>query len=129
MIEISSDLNNARLQGVLDFLASGTGDAQVAMYSGTRPAFGQAATGDLLAAIPLPEPAGQISAGVLTLTPTDEALVLISGTAAWARVRNGDNAIAFDCDVSDLTGAGELKLASTTLYAGGHTRIVSGTLA
>jgi hypothetical protein len=41
---------------------------------------------------------------------------------------NGNGSVAWDCDVSDLNGTGELRLPSTTLYAGGYTRIVSGLL-
>jgi hypothetical protein len=44
------------------------------------------------------------------------------------RIVNGDGALGCDCDASDLEGTGELRLPSTTLYAVGYTRIVSGLL-
>lgn len=128
MLEISTELNDYRLQGVVDFLAVGTTNAVADIFSGDRPAFKGTPTGDLLVSIALVEPLGTIADGGLTITPTPEAMILISGVAVWARVKNGDGVIGWDCSVSDLLGDGELKLPSTTLYAGGYTRIASGTL-
>jgi len=56
-------------------------------------------------------------------------MITATGQASWARIVNGEGDLAWDCDVSDLNGAGELRLPSTTLYAGGSTRIVSGVIA
>ena len=112
MIQISNALNDYRLNAVVNFLAIGTENACVRIYGGVRPSFGAAPTGDLLATIVLVEPIGEVEDGILT----------------WARIVNGDGALAWDCDVSDLNGTGELRLPSTTLYAGGYTRIVSGLL-
>ncbi len=128
MIRISSPLNEARLQGVMAFLAAGNGAARVRVYGGVRPAFGSEPAGDLLAEIPLMKPVGTVVDGLLAITPTSEALIINTGQATWARVVNGNGALAWDCDVSDLNGTGELRLASTTLYAGGFTRIVSAVL-
>lgn len=126
MIEISSAFNEARLQGVIQFLAQGTANATVEVYEAPRPALGDPAAGAMLVRISLEEPVGTLGGGALTLTPTPEGLILATGQAAWARVRNGDDALAWDCDVSDLNGSGELKMPTTQLYAGGFTRIVSG---
>ena len=126
MIEISATFNEARLQGVINFLSQGTDNATVEIYAAPRPSFGDPAAGSLLVTILLAEPVGTLGAGALTLTPTPEGLILATGQAAWARVRNGSAALAWDCDVSDLAGDGELKMPTTQLYAGGFTRIVSG---
>lgn len=128
MIQISSELNDYRLNAVVNFLAIGTENASVRIYGGVRPAFGAAPSGDLLATIALVEPIGNVEDGLLTITSTGEALIETSGEAVWARIVNGNGALAWDCDVSDLNGTGELRLPSTTLYAGGYTRIVSGLL-
>ncbi len=128
MIKISTELNTHRLQGVLDFLAKGTPVAYILLYSGERPLFAQEPTGDLLVELPLAEPLGQIVDGVLQLTASDEAMVLVTGIATWARVFNGEHTIGWDCDVSDSAGTGDIRLMSTTLYAGGFARVVSGTL-
>ncbi len=128
MIQISTALNDYRLNAVVNFLAIGTENAHVLIYGGVRPALGATPGGDLLATIVLVEPIGEVEDGLLAITPTGEALIATSGTAAWARIVNGDGELAWDCDVSDLNGTGELRLPSTTLYAGGYTRIVSGLL-
>ena len=128
MIQISTELNDYRLNAVVNFLAIGTQNASVRIYSGVRPALGAPPTGDLLATIVLVEPIGEVEDGLLSITPTDEALIETGGVATWARIVNGDGALAWDCDVSGLDGTGELRLPSTTLYAGGYTRIVSGLL-
>ncbi len=129
MIEISTQLQTDRLTAVVAFLAMGTSNARIEIYEGTRPVLGEEPTGERLASIVLVEPVGDIKDGVLTLTPTEEAIIETSGEATWARVLNGDGELAWDCDVSDLAGLGELRLPSTTLFAGGFTRLVSGVLA
>lgn len=128
MIEISSELNSYRLQGVVDFLALGSNPPYVEIYEGLRPAFKATPIGALLVTLPLQDPVGTVSNGILTLNPSEEAQVLVDGTASWARVYNGSGGVAWDCDVSVVGGAGELKVVSLNLYAGGFARIVSGTL-
>lgn len=128
MIEISSELNDARLNGVMVFLSGGTENARANIYDGIRPALGGTPAGTLLASIVLMEPLGTIAGGLLTVAPTNEVMIASTGQATWARIVNGNDSLAWDCDVSDLNGTGELRLPSTTLYAGGYTRIVSGLL-
>lgn len=127
-MNISVELANARLQAVIDFLALGAAPATVTLYDGVQPALGGTAT-NALAVIELAEPLGTISNGTLTITPSPEVMVQNSGVVTWARWENGNGVLAFDCAVTDLAGAGPLKVASTQLYAGGNTRISSGTFA
>jgi hypothetical protein len=128
VIRISTELGDARLQSVVAFLAAGAEAARVQVYDGARPALAGLPAGKLLAAIALMEPIGTVADGLLTIAPTSEVLIVNTGQATWARVVNGNGTLAWDCDVSDLNGTGELRLPSTTLYAGGYTRIVSGVL-
>jgi hypothetical protein len=128
VIAISTELNAYRLNGVIAFLALGSENAKIHVYDGARPPLGSPPAGNLLASILLVEPIGTVADGLLILMPTPEVLIVASGEAAWARIVNGDGALAWDCDVSDLNGSGELRLPSITLYAGGYTRLVSGTL-
>ena len=81
-----------------------------------------------LAELPLLKPSGSVLDGVLTLAPGQPVLNANSGVAAWARVVNGNGETAFDCDVTDTAGTGEIKIQSTVLYEGGETRMVSGVL-
>jgi hypothetical protein len=121
---------NAALQGRLDFLDLGTDVARILIYGDDqpRPATGATASGTLLVTLELDKPSGSISAGQLTLIAGADALVASSGTALWARVINGNDDIAFDCDVSNTSGSAEIQLPSTALFAGGTTRLVSGVL-
>lgn len=128
MIEISNALNGYRLQGVITFLALGTEQARAHVYAGPRPSFGAPPQGPLLASIVLAEPLGTVVDGVLEVAATNEVLIQTTGEATWARIVNGQGALAWDCDASDLNGTGELRLPTTTLYAGGYTRILTGLL-
>lgn len=128
MIQISTELNEYRLNGVIAFLSGGAENARAHIYDGARPALGGEPVGNLLVSIVLMEPLGTVENGLLTITPTNEVMIGNTGQATWARIVNGNAALAWDCDVSDLNGTGELRLPSTTLYAGGYTRIVSGLL-
>ena len=128
MIAISTALKNCRLESVVAFLQLGTDGATANIYDGVRPALGAVPGGALLVTIPLAAPVGTVAAGLLTVTPTADALNAATGQATWARIMNGNGELAWDCDVSDPNGTAELILTSTTLYIGGFTRIVSGTL-
>lgn len=124
MIEETQAFRESALTGRLDFLNTGAGVAKVNVYGGTRPASVDDVPGTfVLVAIDLDNPAGVVSAGELTLTPVDAALVTNSGTATWARVTNRNDATAFDMDVGV-----ECVLSSTTLYAGGQVTLVSAVL-
>lgn len=126
-ITISTQLNDARLTAVRDFLDSGTGAGKIRIYNGARPGHGGAAT-LLLVEIPLQEPCGSVFGGVLTLESSDSALAVNSGVATWARVLSGNDEIAFDCDCSDGAGSGDIKLLDTNLLAGGQVQLLSGVL-
>lgn len=128
MIQISNELNAYRLNGVIAFLSAGADNARAEIYDGVRPALGGVPSGNLLASVVLMEPLGTVADGLLTVATTNEVMIGTTGQATWARIVNGNGALAWDCDVSDLNGTGELRLPSTTLYAGGYTRIVSGLL-
>lgn len=111
----------------LAFLDTGTGVARVRFYSSIRGLVTDAATG-LLVELPLLDPAGTVTAGVLTLAPGAAALNGATGDVLWARVVNGNGDTAFDCSVSDTAGTGDIKIQSISLYLGGETRMVSGVL-
>ena len=113
----------ARLNATLAFLAAGSAPARLRIYAGVR---GELSTP--LVEIPLQTPPGEIVGETLVLTPTADALVMQSGEATWACLINGEETLVLECDVSDPTGAGEVTLPTTTLYAGGTSRLVSAVL-
>jgi len=127
-LSVSFDLKNARLSAVVAFLDTGAGVARVRIYPGVRPLVTAAPASGFLAELPLCKPSGSVVDGVLTLAPGEPVLNANSGVAVWSRVVNGNGETAFDCDVSDLTGAGEIKIQNTVLFEGGETRMVSGIL-
>lgn len=122
------DSKHQAMLGRLAFLDTGTGVARVRIYAGTRPAVTDAPPIPFIVELPLLDPSGSVSNGVLTLSPGGSQLNTDSGVAAWARVVNGNGDTAFDCTVTDLTGTGEIKIQNTTLYVGGETRMVSGVM-
>lgn len=128
-VAITQAHNDARLTGTVNHLDSGTGNAAVRLYGGTRPATPADTPGSvMLVQIPLSKPCGTVSAGVLTLTQLEDGLIGSTGTATWARVVNGEGATAFDCDCGEGPGAWEVQLAQTSLFAGGAARISSAML-
>jgi hypothetical protein len=78
--------------------------------------------------IELDDPAGTIVSPALELEAADDALVLNSGTATWARIVNGNGDHVLDCDVSLAGGGGEVELSQVILFAGGLVALVSATL-
>ena len=127
-LSVSYDLKNARLSAVVAFLDTGASVARVRIYPGTRPLVNAVPNSEFLAELPLLKSSGSVLDGVLTLAPGEPVLNANSGVAAWARVVNGSGETAFDCDVTDTAGTGEIKIQSTVLYEGGETRMVSGVL-
>lgn len=117
----------AALQATLAALNSGTTGATIDIYAIARPGVEDAPGASPQATFTLPKPAGTISAGLLTLGAVDDALIMSTGIAVWARV-SVNGVTLFDCDVSDTTGTATIRLAATQLYAGGSVRMVSGTL-
>lgn len=122
------DSKQQAMLGRLTFLDTGAGVARVRIYAGTRPAVTDPPPIAFIVELPLLDPSGSVSSGVLTLAPGASQLNPSSGVATWARVVNGNGDTAFDCTVTDLAGTGEIKIQNTTLYEGGETRMVSGVL-
>lgn len=128
-ISITAAHNDARLTGTLAYLDTGTDNAAVRIYGGTRPATpADTPSSAMLVQISLTKPAGTVASGALTLTQLADGLISETGTATWARVVNGNGATAFDCDAGEGVGAWEVQLVQAVLYAGGDARITSATL-
>jgi hypothetical protein len=120
---------NARHIGSIADLDTGTGNAAVRIYGGTRPASPVDVHGSaMLTQISLTKPCGTVDAGLLTLTQLEDGLILETGIATWARIVNGDGLTAFDCDAGEGAGDWVVQLAQAQLYAGGDARITSAVL-
>lgn len=100
---------------------AGAGNATIAVYTGTPPTSPAAAHGSTLlgtltcSATPATQADGTITFNAITQDSAADA----SGTAAWARIYDGDGAGVVDLDVSNGAGDGAVKLNTTTIVAGG----------
>lgn len=82
----------------------------------------------LLADIPLANPAGTVTSGVLNFsgTPLTEASANASGTAAAAKITDGTNDIITGLTVSSTSG--DIVLSSTNIVAGQPVTITSASI-
>jgi hypothetical protein len=75
----------------------------------------------LLCAIALDDPAGAAEDGVWTADPLPgQALILASGTPAWARVRDANGDVVADIDVGASGSGAALELDNLSLVAGAY---------
>lgn len=86
------------------------------------------AYGTVLATVPLANPAGTVSSGVLTFTmPRSDTSAANTGTAAIARIRDGSNAdIVTGLTVG--TSGTDIVMGTTSITAGLTVTISSGTI-
>lgn len=117
-INYNTTLKNTRMTDVVTALGSG-GKLKIYKADGTT----------LLAVLPLANPAGTVTGGVLTLSgvPITEASADASGVAAAATLTDAsDTVIANGLTVS--SSAGDLVLSSTNIVAGQPVTLTSGTI-
>lgn len=129
--EISTITMLAQLQGLLARANAGSGNAQLALYTTTRPAtIATTHTDTPQASILLAKPCGAIVDDTLVLYVADPAgaLVQAGGLPRWAEWIAGDGALLTRCDVTDMDHAGGIRIlggntvegeTSPTLYPGG----------
>lgn len=104
-------------------------DVVTALGASAKLKIGTAAMGTVLAIIPLANPAGSVSGGVLNFngTPLTESSADASGTAAAAIVVDGSNVTV----ISGLTvssSSGDIVLSSTNIVAGQPVTITSASI-
>lgn len=111
--------------------AGGAGALKI--YAGAVPAGPAAAltTQTLLATLGFSAQAfaaadGDATAAAAAITPEDAAVA--TGIASFFRIENGAGAVVAQGDVSDTTGAGDLRLPTTAINAGVEVSISSLTL-
>ena len=128
---ISTVLAAAQMTATLNRINSGAGAASLHIYTDTRPASTDVAPGqDAQIVIALANPAGTITDGVLSLTPSAPGgvMVLATGIPRWGRLLAADGAALADGDVTDAAHGGDIQLlgaatpdgdTSPMFYAGG----------
>lgn len=112
--------------------ATATGPCTIKFYTGAMPANGPSdavTTQTLLGTTTCAQPLGSEAGGVLTFgTITQDSAADATGTAAWARLVDGNGVARADFDVSDNAGTGIVKVNTVTFVAGGPIQITSFTL-
>lgn len=99
------------------------GPCTIEFYTGAYPALVSTAVGAQvkLGTLTCSDPMATDAAGVITFgTITQDSAADASGTAAWARIRDGAGVAFMDVDVSSVAAAtGVIQLNTTTVVAGG----------
>ena len=129
-VVVSLAHNDFRLLATRQFLDTGTGNAAIRIYGGTRPASpADAPTSVMLCQAVLTKPCGEVTGNQLVLTQdTDDAFIVETGVATWARFVNGDGSTAFDCDAGEGPGPWTVQLPQAQLFAGGAVRVTAAAL-
>lgn len=129
MIFLATIAKTARLNGLKSAISgSGTGTAQIRLYSGTMPADFGAPQGQPLVTINLDASVGTVSGDTLTLDVPPSVTVSASGVIGWGRIISKDGDTIADMTVG-MTGSGQaIEVNSLTVYAGGLLSIASAQL-
>lgn len=114
-------LKTTRLQSVLDDIGT-AGVLEIANST-------DFAAGNVLAAVPLANPAGTLSVDVLTFTmPQSDTDANNTGTAAQARITDGTNPVITGLTVTGIGGGGNIELDSLSISTGQTVEINSATI-
>jgi hypothetical protein len=131
-IGLAITIRNARLQTIVTAFDAAVAAGKIQLYTAGsgRPATGAAITDQvLLGTITLSDPCGTVTGGVLTFNAfTEDPIADNTGTLAWARGLDGDNAFVLDMGCGVLGSGQELIFNTLSVQAGGVIRILSGTL-
>lgn len=128
MIEISVELNEARLIATAARLDAAATPARIEFYAAPRVALTAAPAAAALVVVPLAQPCGGVGSNMLVLdvTPPPEGQVTVSGDIAWGRIVDGDGVAHLHGDAG-LTGSGaDIEVDNLTVYEGGFVRVTGG---
>lgn len=123
-IKILPSARHAMALALIAELDAQTGPCTIEFYdnTGTIPALPSAAITNQvkLGTLTCSDPVGADTAGVITFgTITQDSAADASGTAAWARIKDGSGAGIIDVDVSNNAGTGLIKINTVAIVAGG----------
>lgn len=110
---------------------AGAGAGVIEIRTGTQPASpSDAATGTLLGTLTFSDPSFPASAsGTITASAiTQDSAADASGTASWARCKDSNGVVVFDCDVGATGSGATIELNTTNIVAGGPIQITSFTI-
>lgn len=108
--------------GLIGFLNTGAGVAQIKYYNGTMVATGDTAIGSqvLLATLDYSDPveAGASATRKVVFDPITTENAVGDGVATFAIVLNANGDRAWACDVGNLSSTAAIKLGNTTFATG-----------
>jgi hypothetical protein len=114
----NTTLKNTRMTDVVTAIGT-TGVLQI----------GTSGMGTVLAEIPLANPAGTVSGGVLTFTmPQSDTSANATGTAAEARIRTASGGTDIVTGLTVSTSGANINLSSTSITAGDTVTMSSATI-
>ena len=124
----SADVKNARAQATANKIDAGAGAGSLTIYSGDLPAtLGDITTQTALLTLPLQKPcAALIENGVTTLATIAEQMVMVTGTATWALIKNGDGVAVVDLLVGVSGSGADIELPTVDLIQASYVRVTAG---
>ncbi len=131
IIRMCEALRNARAQAIIDAINYGMGNGTMEVYTAPMPDVSGAAitTQTKLGTLTFAQPAGTVSAGILTFTVlSDDSNADADGDTAWVRINDGNGDWVIDADATLNSGDGFVRMPILAVYAGGVIRITGGTL-
>lgn len=124
----------AAADAVVDLIDAGSGAGYIEIRTGSQPAsVGVAATGTLLATLPMSDPAfgsaTTASPAVATANSiTSDTSADATGTAGWFRAYDSDDTALIDGDITATGGGGDMELDSTSVTSGGTVSVTAWTV-
>lgn len=124
----STDVKNARAQATASKIDIGATAGSLTIYSGELPAvLGNITTQNALLTLALQKPcAALIENGVITLAAIAEQMVMVTGTASFALIKNGDGVPVIDMPVGVNSSGADIELPTVDLIQGAYIRITAG---
>ena len=129
--KLAATAANSIASDLLASIDAGSSAATIEIYTGTVPTTVETAVGAqvLLGTLTCSDPAGSVTGRVLTFGAiTMDSAADASGTAAWARIYDGNGVAVIDVDVTNTAGTGAIKLNTVTIVAGGPILLNSFTI-
>ena len=121
-------VQNARAQALTNLIDASATAGSITIYTGTPPAAVGTITDQVaLITIPLQKPCySSITSGVITLAAITEQMLLQTGQAGWARLKNGDGLAIADMTVGINGSGADIELPTVDLIQGAYIRITAG---
>ena len=123
VFNVTQAISSSMMTVLLNAVDSDAAAGYIEFYTGTMPAKPETAPGGgntKLGTCTCSVTSGAVASGVYTFSAiTADSSADATGTAAWARVRDGAGNACFDADVSVTGGTGTVQMPTTSITSGG----------